>query len=217
VPRQSPAKRDVQRADAFQQEIVQRLTARSIPAGGRVRVGVQDEHRYGLIGVVRRCWTWRGQRPTAPYQTKRQGGYVSGAAEVVTGQVEFLSLPTVSLDGSLIFLNQGVASDPEAIHRVLWDQAGFHFKADDPRLPEPVRLVPLPPSSPELNPREPLWDQVKRRVANEVWDRLEAIEAAITEGLEPLWQSVQPVRSLLGDSCLTRGVATFLKQRMSPI
>jgi hypothetical protein len=62
-----------------------------------------------------------------------------------------------------------------------------------------------------------LWDQVKRRVANEVWDRLEAIEAAITEGLEPLWQSVQPVRSLLGDSCLTRGVATFLKQRMSPI
>jgi transposase len=217
VPRKSHAKKDVKRAEAFQHEIVQRLTALSIPADRRVRVWVEDEHRYGLISVVRRCWTLRGHRPTAPYQTKYQWGYVSGAAEVVCGQVEFLYLPTVSLDGSLIFLHQLVATDPQAIHIVLWDQAGFHFKADDPRLPASVRLVPLPPYSPELNPMESLWDQVKRRVANEVWDTLEAIEAAITEVLESLWQSVQPVRSLLGDTWLTRGVATFLKQRMSPI
>ncbi len=130
VPRKSHAKKDAKRAEAFQHEIVQRLTALSIPADRQVRVWVQDEHRYGLINVVRRCWTLRGHRPTAPYQTKYQSGYVSGAAEVVSGQVEFLYLPTVSLDGSLIFLHQLVATDPEAIPIVLWDQAVFEVPYD---------------------------------------------------------------------------------------
>ena len=141
---------------------------------GRARVWIEDEHRYGLISVVRRCWTLRGIRVKAPYQTKYQWGYVYGAAEVVMGQVEFLYLPTVSLDCSLLFLEQ---------------------------------------HSPELNPIEKLWVKVKRGVANEVWETLDAIEDAIIEVLEPLWQSVERVRSLLGDNWLTRGVATFLMQR----
>jgi hypothetical protein len=34
-----------------------------------VRIWVADEHRYGLIPVVRKCWTLPGERPTAPYHT----------------------------------------------------------------------------------------------------------------------------------------------------
>lgn len=187
VPRKSHAKKDPKKGERFKREIVKTLTEISIPVGRRVRVWIQDEHRYGLISVVRRCWTWRGHRPTAPYQAKYQWGYVSGAADVVTSEVEFCYLPTVSLGCSLIFLEQLVATDPEAIHMVLWDQAGFHFRPDDPRVPQQVRLVPLPPYSPELNPMEMLWDQVKRGVANEIWDTLEQIEAAMTQVLEPLW------------------------------
>jgi transposase len=91
---------------------------------------------------------------------KYKWGYVSGAAEVLHGEVQFLYLPTVSLDHSRLFLQQLVDTDPEAIHLVFWDQAGFHPKPDDPKLPEQVRLIPLPPYSPELNAMENLWDPV---------------------------------------------------------
>ena len=51
-------------------------------AGRPVRVWVADEHRYGLISVLRRCWGLRGVRVSAPYQTKYQWGYLHSALEV---------------------------------------------------------------------------------------------------------------------------------------
>lgn len=64
-------------------------------AGGKpVRIWVTDEHRYGLIPVVRKCWTLRGFRPTAPYQTKYEWGYRYSALEVDGAHAaEFLCLP----------------------------------------------------------------------------------------------------------------------------
>ena len=51
--------------------------------------------------------------------------------------------------------------DPEAQHVVIADQAGFHLRPGDDRVPEGVHLIPLPPYSPELNPCEQLWDVIK--------------------------------------------------------
>jgi len=185
----------------------------AIPAEKRVHVWVEDEHRYGLISVIRRYWTLKGQRPTVPYQTKFQWGYVYGALDVVTGQAAFLYTPTVSLEWTEAYLQELIARDPEAMHIMMWDRAGFHLTAESPELPEAVRVVPLPAYSPELNPIESLWDPVKRRIANDVWETLEKIEAAISEVLEPFWQHIEQVQSLLGDSWLTRGVSTFLDRR----
>ncbi len=217
VPRKNHIKKNDTATEQFKQEFGGHLDTVEVPEGRRVRVWVEDEHRYGLISLLRRCWTLRGWRPKAPYQTKYQWGYVYGAAEVVTGDAEFLYTPTVSLAWSQVFLEQLVATDPEAIHIVLWDRAGFHPVAGDPNLPEAVRVIPFPAYSPELNPMEPLWDQIKARVANETWATLEAIEAAITEVLAPLWERVERVRSLLGDTWLTRGVAAFVAGRKSLI
>lgn len=217
VPRKSNIKKNEKAAEEFKQEIVSKLEGLSVTAGQDVHVWVEDEHRYGLISVIRRCWTLKGHRPTAPYQAKYQWGYVYAAADVVTGRAEFLFTPSVTLEWSHEFLKQLGATDSEAIHIVIWDRAGFHPEADDPKLPESIRLLPLPSYSPELNPIEPLWDQVKRRVANCAWETMEKIEAAISEVLEPFWQNVERVRSLLGDTWLTRGVATFLEQRKSLI
>jgi putative transposase len=192
---------------------VPQLEALAIPAEKRVRVWVEDEHRYGLIRVIRRYWTLKGHRPKVPYQTKFEWGDVYGALDVVTGQAAFLYTPTVSLPWTDAYVKELVARDPEAIHIMIWDRAGFHPKADSPELSESIQLLPLPAYSPELNPVESLWDPVKRRIANDVWETLENIEAAISEVLEPFWRQVEQVQSLLGDSWLTRGVAPFLDRR----
>ena len=59
-----------------------------------------------------------------------------------------------------------------------------------------------------------LWDQVKLRVANDVWETLDGIESAINEVLEPFWKHVTRVWSLLGNTWLTRGVIIFLQHRL---
>ena len=38
-------------------------------------------------------------------------------------------------------------TDPDAIHVVIRDQAGFHLRDGDPRLPARVRIIDLPPYS----------------------------------------------------------------------
>ena len=128
------------------------------------------------------------------------------------GAVEFLYLPTVSLQLSRLFLEQLVATEPEAIHVVIWDRAGFHLNLEHHQLPKQIRLLPLPAYCPELNPMERLWDQVKGEVSNAIWETLDAIEEPMTEVLRPFWQSTERVRGFLGDNWLTQGVATFLDQ-----
>ena len=44
--------------------------------------------------------------------------------------------------------------------------ARLHLRYGDERLPARVRLVPLPPYSPELNPCEQAWDVFKEEVSN---------------------------------------------------
>ena len=124
----------------------------------------------------------------------------------------FLTLPGVDLDLSGLFLERLAASDPEAEHVVIWDQAGFH---PDPKLhtvPARIHLVPLPPYSPELNPVEAIGDVIKDRIANTLWKTLDDLEAAIGEELKPIYQTAERVRSLVSHGWLVDQVnATVTK------
>jgi len=205
---------DPDEVEAFKKEIVSSLEALDVPDDCAVHVWVEDEHRYGLISVLRRCWTIKGYRVTVPRQMKYEWGYVHGAADIVTGNAEFLHTPTVSTQWTLAFLEQLVATDPEGIHIIIWDRAGYHPTVLTNELVESVRFLALPAYSPELNPIEPLWDQVKRHVANDIWETLDGIESSIDEVLEPFWKHVTRVWSLLGNTWLTRGVIIFLQHRL---
>ena len=110
---------------------------------------------------VRKVWITKGTRPVIPRQIRYEWDYLYGALEVVKGEAEFLHLPTVNLACNKLFLEHLKNSDPEAQHVVIADQAGFHLKAGDKRLPQGVHILSLPPYSPELNPCEQLWDILK--------------------------------------------------------
>ncbi len=198
VPRKTHAKKDAAAAVEFQETLCDKLKSLNVDGGRPVRIWVADEHRYGLIPVVRKCWTLRGLRPTAPYQTKYEWGYLYSALEVDGANAcEFLCMPEVNLTMSRLFLQQLVARDPNAEHVVIWDQAGFHPRSNDPLVPEHVHLVSLPPYSPELNPVEALGDLIKDRLGNTLWKTLEDIENAIGEELRPIYETASRVRGLV--------------------
>jgi hypothetical protein len=92
---------------------------------------------------------------------------------------------------------------------VLWDRAGFHAKQNR----HPMAFIPFPPYCPELNPIEPLWDTVKRTIANQAWDRLEKIEEAMTTAFISFWEHPEKVHSLLGKHPVTQIVKAFLDSR----
>jgi transposase len=207
VPRKTHAQKDAAQAAEFQRTLCAKLKTLNVAGGKRVRIWVADEHRYGLIPVVRKCWTLRGLRPTAPYQTKYEWGYLYTALEVDgENAAEFLCLPSVSLEMSRLFLERLVAGDPEAEHVVIWDQAGFHPQPHLHDLPAQIHLLPLPPYSPELNPVEIIGDVIKDKIANTLWATIESLEEALSEELRPIYQSAERVRRLVSHGWLINQV-----------
>ena len=210
VPRKSHVKKDPVKAEAFKRELpanLAKLAGEAASAGQRVRLWVLDEHRYGLLPVIRRVWGQRGVRVHAPYATRYQWGYLHEALEVDGDhRLELLFTPCIDQDVHVLFLQQLSATDPAALHVVIQDQAGFHLPAHDPRVPQNLRLLPLPPYSPELNPVEKLGDLVKDRVCNRIYPNLRRLEDHILAALRP-WRTDQTrVAALIGDGLLLDGL-----------
>ena len=199
VPRPSHVKNDPAAAAEFRATLPQRLTALALPPHRPVRLWLQDEMRYGLHGFTRRVWGLPGHRPVAPTQQVYQWGYVYGAVGVGLTRTQFLLAETVDQAHELKFYQQVAQSDPAAVHVLIQDGAGFHLRDGDARLPDNLRMVTLPAYSPELNPVEGLWDQLKDVLCNRVFATLRDLEAVLITELKRFWSDARRVRSLVFD------------------
>jgi transposase len=208
VPRPAHVLQNPPAAAAFRAELEQRLEQLALPRNKPVKIWVADESRFGLHTQSRRCWALRGQRVVIAQQQRYEWEYVYGALEVLEGDAQFRFMPSVNLDSSRDFLQQIAVSDPGAEHVVIWDQAGFHPRAADARLPERIHLLPLPPYSPELNPIEGLWDQVQDITCNRRHESLDALEETLTAALRPFWETPTRVLSLIHHWLHTQANAT---------
>lgn len=162
-----------------------------------------DEHRFGLISVVRRCWSLRGVRPYAPYHTKyhwrlpvlgfgsRRRARQSGALCQQREPGNQRQVPGAT-----------GASDPVSQHVVIWDRAGFHPRMGHATIPAGVHVLSLPAYSPELNPVEKIGSFIKDAVCNRVYQTLAEIEAAIAKELQPPWTQAQRMAQLIGEGWL---------------
>ncbi len=157
-----------------------------------------DEARFGLHTELRGVWTLRGSRPVVTRQIKYQWEYLYGALGAVRGEAHFAHLPRVSLEWDQSYLQNLAASDPEAIHILLRDQAGFHLREGDPRLPPRVRIIDLPPYSPELNPCEQMWDLIKDDTCNQIHATGDALRERMSTTLRRYWEDPASVLRLIG-------------------
>ena len=195
VPRPAHTKGDPAAAAAFRETgLAQKLAELQLKPGCPVKVWVLDEARFGLHSQTRRCWGLRAVPVVVPRQHRYEWDYLYGALEVVAGGSCFAFLPSVNLELTPLFLEQIAATDPQAEHVVIYDQAGFHLRPGDARLPARVHPVLLPPYSPELNPVEGVWDYAQDATCNRVFASIEEMRAAVTARLRPYWE--EPGRAL---------------------
>jgi len=205
VPRPNHRKKDAEAVVTFKQNLAQKLIDLDLPRERPVRLWIYDEARYGLAPVTRKVWTTRGTEVVCAVEKRYKWGYVFGALQVGGGGSEFLLSPTVSKAADMEFMRQISTRDPGAIHVVIGDGAGFHHREGgkgSKELPGNIRIITLPPYSPELNPVEKLWDVMKDTICNRCFNTLEELEDVITDFLRPYWEDGRKVYSLIGNSYL---------------
>ena len=198
MPRPSHSKKEPGAAQAFKEQLCEKLAALGLEAGSKVKVWVMDEARFGLHTELRRVWTLRGLRPVVTRQIKYKWDYLYGALGVTGGEVHFAHLPGVNLEWDESYLRNLVATAPGVIHVLIRDQAGFHLRDGDARLPAQVRIVDLPPYSPELNPCEQLWDILKDDIANRVFPTISKLRVGMKATLRRYWEDTALVLRLIG-------------------
>jgi len=107
-----------------------------------------------------------------------------------------LILPTANTTMMNLFLKH-VAEEFAAYLVVMQvDQAGWH-RARTLEVPSNIRLLPQPAHSPELNPVEHIWDELREKhFHNRVFSSLDAVETTLVEGLNQLRADPERVHSM---------------------
>ena len=143
-----------------------------------VEVWAQDEARLGLKPVARRVWARKGHRPTSNGCHRFASLYVFGYAHPATGRNRTTIVPkanTGTMTASLSDFARWADPTGEKVLVVVLDRAGWHV-AKKLTVPPNVVLFHLPPSTPELQPVEPLWPLVRESVANKTFATLAALQ-----------------------------------------
>lgn len=181
----------------MEQKLCERLSQilASFPKAGALRLMFQDEARFGRISNTRYCWAKRPMRPMVQAMLTHQYTYAYGAVSPVEGKFDSLILPQVNGACMQLFINEIAARYPAENIIMVLDGAGWHKTAFD--LPENLRLHFLPPYSPELNPQEHLWDELREKhFHNNAFEGFQALEDHWATGLRALELDPETVRSI---------------------
>jgi transposase len=156
----------------------------------------QDEARVGRISDPKACWAERPIRPNVKTQMIREYSYVFGAVSPQDGHHDSLVLPWANTSAMPFFLKEVSRRHPGEYILMFMDQAGWH-KAKDLKIPSNMELAFLPPYSPELNPQEQIWDELREKYfCNRLFRSLQAVIDVAAEGLREMEQSPEAIKSL---------------------
>lgn len=145
-----------------------------------VRVFAQDESRLGLHETARRRLTARGVKPIQKMLPRYEYFWLYAAVEPGTGDAFFLEMPSLDAHCFQAFLDEFSAEYPRSLNVLVLDGAGAHIAAALD-MPENILPVFLPPYSPELNPVERLWRDLKERMGSALHENLAAQKARASE------------------------------------
>ena len=157
----------------------------------------QDEGRFGRISIPKRAWVPAGVRPTAPRQVIRQSSYVYAAVAPEQGLMTSLILPSADTTAMNLFLAH--VADVFANYFIVMqvDQAGWH-RAKELHVPENIRLIFQPAYSPEVNPVEHLWEELREKyLHNLVFSSLDELIDVLCTGLHQLSDDQERLRSMM--------------------
>lgn len=130
-----------------------------------IRLYFQDEGRFGRINTVQKCWCQKGVIPKVTQQLIREYTYAFSSVCPETGNLFSLIMPYADSQAMSIFLK--LLSEQQQTERIIlcMDKAGWHT-SKQLEVPKNIILWFLPPYSPELNPVELIWRELRAKHFN---------------------------------------------------
>jgi putative transposase len=161
-----------------------------------IRLMFQDEARFGRMARIRRCWAPAPLRPVVCNGYERQFTYVYGAVSPLQGQLDWALSEKMNTTQMAAFLSQVSQAHPQEFIVMVLDGASSHI-TKELIVPENIRLIRLPGYSPELNPQEHIWDEVREKAfPNLVLDQMALVIDRLKTGMGGLAADADRVRSI---------------------
>jgi len=140
-----------------------------------VNLYYQDESRYGLKTHIGRCLTARGIKPVVKYQHAFLNTYLYGSYSPINGDSFTYEIEGTTSEIFYQYLIEFSKYKPTELKIIIIDNAGFH-SLKDYKIPNNIKLIRIPPYSPELNPSEKIWAYIKQSYKNKVFENLENVK-----------------------------------------
>jgi putative transposase len=154
----------------------------------------EDEAGFGRINKPRYCWCYPGLRPIVPCHHIREYRYAFGVVEPQTGESFFLVLPYCNTICMNVFLAELSKMYPDDYILLGADGASWH-RSKGLVIPDNIEIFQLPPYTPEMNPIEQIWKEIRKRgFKNEIFQTLEKVVDRLCVTIRSL--SPQTVKSI---------------------
>ena len=155
-----------------------------------------DEARFGRINRPRPCWAPTGTRPEVASQLIREYIYLYGAVCPKDGTCVYLIMPTSNTACFQAFLDILARKFVRQDILLVLDGAPNH-RCGDLALPDNISLLFLPPYSPELNPKENLWDEIREKIfKNYALKSIDAVRAKLRQAILYIERNPKTVKSI---------------------
>jgi putative transposase len=128
----------------------------------KIRLMFTDEALFGRITNIRSCWCPEGVRPTVSSLKIREYIYAYGSVDPINGDSFFIVAGACNTAWTNLFLDELSKQFPNDYIVLCEDRASWH-KSKDLVLPDNIELFFIPPATPEMNPMEQIWDELKEK------------------------------------------------------
>lgn len=154
--------------------------------------------RYGLISNYKRSWSPIGVRTIIDNQQMFSNRYLFSAVSPITGDsFHIMSFEENSSTMVKIFFDE-MEKKFKGKHIVLvFDNAPSH-RPKIIRERKNITCIFLPPYSPELNPAERFFEEIRKSTANQIFDSIDIQEKTITQKVKDMSVDMEGMKQLLG-------------------
>lgn len=157
-----------------------------------------DEMRYGLISNFRRSWSKVGERTVIDKQQSFDNRYLFSAVSPLSGDSFHLSgIDGFDAGAAHTFLLELKKQHLDKVVILVWDNAPCHRVKIHRTIPGLIVLF-LPPYSPELNPSERFFEELRKATANTIFKTIDEQEASIERRLREIADDTTAMKKLTG-------------------
>lgn len=142
------------------------------------------------------CWVKKDMVPQVARQMVREYIYAYSALAPATGDCYSMIAPFCNTEAMNCFLSHLAEQYNRYRIVLLLDKAGWHI-SNRVQLPENLLLLHLPAYSPELNPVELLWREIRRKYFhNRIFKSLDDVENTLSTALAAYQNNTESFRQL---------------------